>query len=107
MSKVIRDCLEFLPFVRFNLFLINSLQSVNIINEFLSVLCSRQRSGVEFPQRSFDSAPIFTPPMTHPTPRAPQPGYGMPSNSSTRLDEVMAAEIESLRYLQLKCLYTI
>ncbi|KAI5663038.1 hypothetical protein M9H77_22361 [Catharanthus roseus] len=55
-----------------------------------------RRSGVEFPQRSFDSAPIFTPPMTHPTPRAPQPGYGMPSNSSTRLDEVMAAEIESL-----------
>ncbi|XP_027066988.1 TOM1-like protein 6 [Coffea arabica] len=55
-----------------------------------------RRSGVGFPQRSLDTAPIFTPPMTHPTPRHPQPGYGMPSNSSTRLDEAMAAEMENL-----------
>lgn len=55
-----------------------------------------RRSGVDFPQRSLDRAPIFTPPMTHPTPRHPQPGYGMPSNSSTRLDEAMAAEMETL-----------
>ena len=56
-----------------------------------------QRSGVEFPKRSLDAAPIFTPPVTHPTPRHTQAGYGMPSNSSRRLDETMATEIESLR----------
>ncbi|CAH9103201.1 unnamed protein product [Cuscuta europaea] len=38
-----------------------------------------RRSGVQ-----------FTPPRQH------QPGYGMPGNSSTRLDEAMAAEMESL-----------
>ncbi|PIN01620.1 Cytosolic sorting protein GGA2/TOM1 [Handroanthus impetiginosus] len=47
--------------------------------------------GVEFP-RAPDAAPIFTPPVTHPIPIHPQPGYGMPSSSSTRLDEAMAAE---------------
>ncbi|XP_075490297.1 TOM1-like protein 6 [Primulina tabacum] len=48
--------------------------------------------GVEFPRQSPHAAPIFTPPATHPTSRLPQPGYGMPSSSSTRLDEAMAAE---------------
>ncbi|GFP83212.1 tom1-like protein 2 [Phtheirospermum japonicum] len=51
-----------------------------------------RRSGVNFPQRPPDAAPIFTPPVTHPMSRQPQPGYGMPSSSSTRLDEVMAAD---------------
>ncbi|XP_059305277.1 TOM1-like protein 6 isoform X1 [Lycium ferocissimum] len=55
-----------------------------------------RRAGIQFPQRSFDTAPIFTPPVTHPAPRQPQPGYGMPSNSSTRLDEAMAAEVGNL-----------
>lgn len=55
-----------------------------------------RRAGVEFPKRSLDTAPIFTPPVTHPAPRQPQPGYGMPSNSSTRLDEAMAAEVGNL-----------
>nr|GMD43204.1 TOM1-like protein 6 [Ipomoea batatas] len=55
-----------------------------------------RRSGVQFPQRSRDTPPIFTPPATHAGPRLPQPGYGMPSNSSTRLDEAMAAEVENL-----------
>ncbi|XP_050244088.1 TOM1-like protein 6 [Quercus robur] len=55
-----------------------------------------RRSGVEFPKRSLDAAPIFTPPVTHPTLRNTQAGYGMPSNSSRRLDETMATEIESL-----------
>lgn len=54
-----------------------------------------RRSGIEFPQRSSDAAPIFTPPVSHPT-LGPQAGYGMPSNSSRRLDEAMASEIESL-----------
>ncbi|XWS09475.1 hypothetical protein CRYUN_Cryun40dG0087800 [Craigia yunnanensis] len=53
-----------------------------------------RRSGVEFPKRSSDAAPIFTPSATHPT--LNNPGYGMPSNSSRRLDETMATEIESL-----------
>ncbi|KAL6508070.1 hypothetical protein OROGR_024265 [Orobanche gracilis] len=51
-----------------------------------------QRSGVEFPQRPPDAAPIFTPPVTHPISGHPQSGYGMPSSSSMRLDEVMAAD---------------
>ncbi|XP_073311622.1 TOM1-like protein 6 [Primulina huaijiensis] len=51
-----------------------------------------RRAGVEFPSRPPDAAPIFTPPATHLTSRLPQPGYGMPSSSSTRLDEAMSAE---------------
>ncbi|KAL8517121.1 hypothetical protein ACS0TY_015368 [Phlomoides rotata] len=51
-----------------------------------------RRSGVNFPQRPPDSVPIVTPPVTHATSRQPQPGYGMPSSSSTRLDEAMAAD---------------
>ncbi|KAL3536589.1 hypothetical protein ACH5RR_005050 [Cinchona calisaya] len=57
-----------------------------------------RRSGVHFPQRSIDTAPIFTPPIT----RHPQPGYGMPSNSSTRLDEAMASEMETLSLSNIK-----
>ncbi|GKV02213.1 hypothetical protein SLEP1_g14672 [Rubroshorea leprosula] len=53
-----------------------------------------RRSGVIFPQRSPDAAPIFTPPATHEIMR--HAGYGMPSNSSRRLDETMATEYESL-----------
>ncbi|ONK62647.1 uncharacterized protein A4U43_C07F6380 [Asparagus officinalis] len=57
-----------------------------------------KRSGVEFPQRSPDSALIFTTPVTHPAApsRYPQIGYGMPSNSSVRLDEAMASEMANL-----------
>ncbi|KDP22799.1 hypothetical protein JCGZ_00386 [Jatropha curcas] len=55
-----------------------------------------RRSGVEFPQRSLDAAPIFTPPVTHSTLRHSQAGYGMPINSSRRLDETMATESEGL-----------
>ncbi|GJS36625.1 TOM1-like protein 6 [Tanacetum coccineum] len=52
--------------------------------------------GIQFPERSPDAAPIFTPPVTNPSLRSPQANYGMPSNSSTRLDEAMASEIENL-----------
>ncbi|KAK1398124.1 vacuolar protein sorting-associated protein 27 [Heracleum sosnowskyi] len=55
-----------------------------------------RRAGVEFPQRASDSALIFTPPVTHSTAGRAHAGYGMPSNSSTRLDEAMASEIETL-----------
>ncbi|XP_014497972.1 TOM1-like protein 6 [Vigna radiata var. radiata] len=55
-----------------------------------------KRSGVVFPKRSPDAAPIFTPPPTHPNIRSMQAGYGMSSNSSKTLDETMATEIESL-----------
>ncbi|CAK9168931.1 unnamed protein product [Ilex paraguariensis] len=55
-----------------------------------------RRSGVEFPQHSSDVTPIFTPPVTHSTLRHAQAGYGMPCNSSTRLDEAMAADMENL-----------
>ncbi|KAK4794599.1 hypothetical protein SAY86_012593 [Trapa natans] len=53
-----------------------------------------RRSGIQFPFPSRDTAPIFTPPVTRPTLMHMQPGYGMPSNSSRRLDEAMAQEIE-------------
>ncbi|KAL5550676.1 hypothetical protein UlMin_000852 [Ulmus minor] len=55
-----------------------------------------RRSGVEFPKRSLDAVPIFTPPVSNPAPGHAQPGFGMPSNASRRLDETMATEIESL-----------
>ncbi|KGN58706.1 TOM1-like protein 6 isoform X1 [Cucumis sativus] len=55
-----------------------------------------RRSGIEFPRRSLNAAPIFTPPVSNPTLRITQAGYGMPSNSSRRLDETMATEIEGL-----------
>ncbi|KAI3781099.1 hypothetical protein L2E82_11100 [Cichorium intybus] len=55
-----------------------------------------RQSGVQFPHRSPDAAPIFTPPVTHHSFGPPQANYGMPSNSSTRLDEAMASEIENL-----------
>lgn len=49
---------------------------------------------MEFPQRSLDAAPIFTPPVGL---RHAQAGYGMPTNSSRRLDETMATEFEGIR----------
>ncbi|KAI3695055.1 hypothetical protein L1987_78043 [Smallanthus sonchifolius] len=55
-----------------------------------------RQSGVQFPHRSPDAAPIFTPPVTHPSFRPPQANNGVPTYSSTRLDEAMASEIESL-----------
>ncbi|KAG4389005.1 hypothetical protein GLYMA_09G278600v4 [Glycine max] len=61
-----------------------------------------KRSGVVFPKRSPDAAPIFTPPPTHPNLRNIQAGYGMPSNSSKTLDETMATEIESLSLTSLE-----
>ncbi|KMT06604.1 hypothetical protein BVRB_7g157720 [Beta vulgaris subsp. vulgaris] len=54
-----------------------------------------RRSGVNFPQRSPRSAPVITPPVSRPS-RAPQVGFGMPANSSRRLDEAMSSEIEGL-----------
>ncbi|CAN6337986.1 unnamed protein product [Urochloa humidicola] len=57
-----------------------------------------KRSGVEFPKRSPDAAPIFTPPVTRPAslPSYLQAGYGMPVNSSSRLDEAMSSNGASL-----------
>lgn len=54
-----------------------------------------RRSGVHFPQRSPRSAPVITPPVTRPS-RVGQVGFGMPANSSRRLDEAMSSEVESL-----------
>lgn len=56
-----------------------------------------QRSGVRFPQRSPRSAPVITPPVSHQS-KVAQIGFGMPANSSRRLDEAMSSEVESLRY---------
>ncbi|KAM5560602.1 TOM1-like protein 6 [Rosa sericea] len=55
-----------------------------------------RRSGVEFPKHSLDAAPMFAPPVANSVSRPSQAGYGMPSNSSRRLDETMATENENL-----------
>lgn len=68
-----------------------------LMNSWSYALYELQRSGVVFPKRSPDAAPIFTPPPTHLALRDTQAGYGMPSNSSRRLDETMATENETLR----------
>ncbi|KAM0948071.1 putative TOM1-like protein, plant [Dioscorea sansibarensis] len=62
-----------------------------------------KRSGVVFPKRSADSALIFTPPATRPTaiPRHIHANYGMPNNSSIRLDEAMASEMANLSLVDL------
>ncbi|CAJ2670925.1 unnamed protein product [Trifolium pratense] len=69
----------------------------NVLEEMIKIV-RKKRSGVSFPKRSPDAAPIFTPPPTHPSSssRNMHPGFGMPSNSSKTLDETMATEIESL-----------
>jgi hypothetical protein len=56
-----------------------------------------QRSGVEFPKRSPDASPIFTPPVTAPASLPYQAGYGMPVDSPSRLDEAMSSNGTSLR----------
>ncbi|XP_025804883.1 TOM1-like protein 6 isoform X2 [Panicum hallii] len=63
-----------------------------------------KRSGVEFPKRSPDAAPIFTPPVTHPAslPSYLQAGYGMLVNSSSRLDVAMSSNGASLSMLDLE-----
>ncbi|KAI3971777.1 hypothetical protein MKW92_020793 [Papaver armeniacum] len=55
-----------------------------------------RRSGVQFPERSRDAAPIHTPPAAPSAPRHSQAGYGMPSDTSRRLDEAMASETQNL-----------
>ncbi|KAF8652434.1 hypothetical protein HU200_062765 [Digitaria exilis] len=63
-----------------------------------------KRSGVEFPKRSPDAAPIFTPPVTRPAslPSYLQAGYGMPVDSSSRLDEAMSSNGASLSMPELE-----
>nr|GMC84099.1 TOM1-like protein 6 [Ipomoea batatas] len=53
-------------------------------------------AGVGFPPRSYDTAPIFTPPVSHLVQSPPRIEYGMPSNSSTRHDGNMVGEMEKL-----------
>nr|GMC79154.1 TOM1-like protein 6 [Ipomoea batatas] len=53
-------------------------------------------AGVGFPPRSYDTAPIFTPPVSHLVQSPPRIEYGMPSNSSTRHAGNMVGEMEKL-----------
>lgn len=55
-----------------------------------------QRTGVEFPERVKNTAPIFTPPPARGITGQSQPGYGMPSHIASTLDEAMASEISGL-----------
>jgi len=55
-----------------------------------------QRTGVEFPERVKNTAPIFTPPLTRGITGQSQPGYGMPSHIASTLDEAMASEMSGL-----------
>ena len=54
------------------------------------------RTGVEFPERVKNTAPIFTPPLTRGLIGQSQPGYGMLSHIASRLDEAMASEMSGL-----------
>lgn len=58
-----------------------------------------QRSGVEFPKRSPDAASMFISPVTQPEslPTYLQAGYGIPVDSSSRLDEAMPSNGAPLR----------
>lgn len=56
-----------------------------------------QHTGVEFPERVKNAAPIFTPPLTRGITGHSQPGYGMPSHIASTLDEAMASEMSGLR----------
>ncbi|KAK4777181.1 hypothetical protein SAY86_005869 [Trapa natans] len=53
--------------------------------------------GVAFPRHSSPAVPIFTPPIGYPVMGHVREGYGNPSNSSRRLEEVMAVERDILR----------
>ncbi|KAF5747662.1 TOM1-like protein 2 [Tripterygium wilfordii] len=64
-------------------------------------------SGVQFPKRSLDTSPIFTPPASHPTIRLMEAGYGRQTNSSRRLDETMATEMEGLSLSSMDAMRTI
>ncbi|XP_065008681.1 TOM1-like protein 6 [Musa acuminata AAA Group] len=57
-----------------------------------------KRFGIVFPQRPANTPPILTPPVTHLalTSGHGQVGYGVPSITSTRLDETMATDIGNL-----------
>ncbi|GMH23466.1 hypothetical protein Nepgr_025309 [Nepenthes gracilis] len=59
-----------------------------------------ERSSVQFPPRSLDSTPIFTPPVTEPSTRPAHASVGMPINTLKRLDEVVASGVESLSSIE-------
>ncbi|CAA7389304.1 unnamed protein product [Spirodela intermedia] len=64
--------------------------------QYYAAYVELRQYGVQFPQRSPDAAPMFTPPVIHPLPRHPPVGYGMPNNPSMRLEEAMASEMANL-----------
>ncbi|CAA3028442.1 Reticulon-like protein B3 [Olea europaea subsp. europaea] len=75
------------------------LKTLSLLQSFCHITAEiglSQRSGVQFPQHSPDTAPTFTPPVIHPISRHAQPSYEMTSSSTTRLDEAMVAEVETL-----------
>ena len=63
----------------------------------LKIISLVQRTGVEFPERVKNAAPIFTPPLTRGITGHSQLGYGMPSHIASTLDEAMASEMSGLR----------
>ncbi|RWW21482.1 hypothetical protein BHE74_00003034 [Ensete ventricosum] len=67
-------------------------------SRYKSVKFILQRLGIVFPQRPANTPPILTPPVTHLalTSGHGQEGYGVPSITSTRLDETMATDIGNL-----------
>ncbi|GMH09521.1 hypothetical protein Nepgr_011362 [Nepenthes gracilis] len=59
-----------------------------------------ERSSVQFPPRSLDSTPIFTPPVTQPSTRLAHASVGMPINTLKRLDEIVASGVESFSSIE-------
>ncbi|KAL8141029.1 hypothetical protein V2J09_007050 [Rumex salicifolius] len=55
-----------------------------------------RRSGVQFPQRSLDTVPIITPPVTSPSTRTPPALLGLPNNTTTALDVATGSDGQGL-----------
>ncbi|KAG8067698.1 hypothetical protein GUJ93_ZPchr0005g14526 [Zizania palustris] len=65
-----------------------------------------KKSGLEFPRRSPDAAPIFTATRPASLESYRQPGYGMPVDSSFRLDEAMSSSGPSLSSSDLERMFS-
>ncbi|WOL07911.1 TOM1-like protein 2 [Canna indica] len=90
MVKIVRN--------KVSLFSSSSLSIISAIYFYLVFHFFNQQSWSmhSFPERLSDSTLIFTPPAHASPSTRPQAGYGMPSNSSLRLNEAMASEMANL-----------
>ncbi|XP_078436269.1 TOM1-like protein 6 [Wolffia australiana] len=73
--------------------------------QYYAAYMELRQYGVQFPQRSPDTVPMYSPPGARPPPRHPQIEYGTPNNSSSmRLEEAMASDIGHLSFSDLEAM---